>query len=224
MKKLVYGKYDISMNLEENSVNELIVENPSVLAEIVQELTAQAEGAEGGFILSEDEKILSVEKNLVLIKDPFSVDINQRRMLTKLYEELEAYTKDSLFLEVEDFYHAYIRYMNGICEKSGLFLTYEEEPRSEDIFKLAKLRIDSQTESLAEQLADYIKVCAELLRQEVFVFLNLKLFLTKEEVKALYQECFYRKVQIVLIEAVFTEKMPQEKVYLIDKDKCIIYL
>lgn len=71
MKKLVYGKYDISMKLEENYVNELIVENPAVLAEMVQELTAQTEGAEGGFILSEDEKILSIEKNLVFIKDPF---------------------------------------------------------------------------------------------------------------------------------------------------------
>ena len=224
MKKLVYGKYDISMSLEENYVNELIIENPSVLAEMVQELTAQAEGKEGGFILSKNEKILSIEKNLVFIKDPFSVEVNQRKLLAKLYEELEGYTKDALFLEEEDFYHAYIRYMNGICEKSGLFLTYEEEPKAEEIFKLAKLRIDSQTEGLAEQLAEYIKVYAELLHQEVFVFLNLKLFLTKEEVKALYQECFYRKVQIVLIEAVFTEKMLEEKIYLIDKDKCMIYL
>ena len=224
MKKLVYGKYDISMKLEENYVNELIVENPAVLAEVVQELTAQTEGAEGGFILSEDEKILSIEKNLVFIKDPFSVDVNQRKLLTKLYEELEGYTKDELFFEREDFYHAYIRYMNGVCEKSGLFLTYEEEPKAEDIFKLAKLRIDCQAERLVEQVAEYLRVWAELLHQEVFVFLNLKLFLTKEELEALYQECLYRKVQIILIEAVFTEKMPEEKIYLIDKDKCIIYL
>ena len=178
MKKLVYGKYDISMSLEENSVNELIIENPRVLAEMVQELTAQAEGAEGGFTLSEDGKLLSIEKNLVFIKDPFSVDVNQRKLLVKLYEELEEHTKDVLFLEGEDFFHAYIRYMNGVCEKSGLFLTYEEEPKAEDIFKLAKLRIDCQAESLVEQIAEYLRVWAELLHQEVFVFLNLKLFLT----------------------------------------------
>ena len=224
MKKLVYGKYDISMSLEENSVNELIIENPRVLAEMVQELTAQTEGAEGGFTLSEDGKLLSIEKNLVFIKDPFSVDVNQRKLLVKLYGELEEYTKDVLFLEGEDFFHAYIRYMDGVCEKSGLFLTYEEQPKAEDIFKLAKLRIDCQAESLVEQIAEYLRVWAELLHQEVFIFLNLKLFLTKEELESLYQECFYRKVQIILIEAVFTEKILQEKIYLIDKDKCIIYL
>ncbi len=224
MKKLVYGKYDIFMSLEENYVNELIIENPPILAEMVQELTAQADGGEGGFVLSEDGKPLSVEKNLVFIKDPFSVDVNQRKLLSKLYEELEEHTKDTLFFEGEDFYHAYIRYMNGVCEKSGLFLTYEEEPKVEDIFKRAKLRIDCQAESLVEQIAEYIRVWAELLHQEVFVFLNLKLFLIKEELEALYQECFYRKVQMILIEAVFTEKMPEEKIYLIDKDKCIIYL
>ncbi len=224
MKKLVYGKYDISMSLEENSVNELIIENPRVLAEMVQELTAQTEGAEGGFTLSEDGKLLSIEKNLVFIKDPFSVDVNQRKLLVKLYGELEEYTKDVLFLEGEDFFHAYIRYMDGVCEKSGLFLTYEEQPKAEDIFKLAKLRIDCQAESLVEQIAEYLRVWAELLHQEVFIFLNLKLFLTKDELESLYQECFYRKVQIILIEAVFTEKILQEKIYLIDKDKCIIYL
>lgn len=224
MKKLVYGKYDISMSLEENYVNELIIENPPVLAQMVQELTTQADGGEGGFVLSEDGKPLSVEKNLVFIKDPFSMDVNQRKLLTKLYEELEEHTTDTLFLEGEDFYHAYIRYMNGVCEKSSLFLTYEEELRVEDIFKLAKLRIDCQAESLVEQIAEYIRVWAELLHQEVFVFLNLKLFLTKEELEALYQECFYRKVQMILIEAVFSEKIPEEKIYLIDKDKCIIYL
>ena len=224
MKKLVYGKYDISMSLEENSVNELIIENPRVLAEMVQELTAQTEGAEGGFTLSEDGKPLSIEKNLVFIKDPFSVDVNQRKLLVKLYGELEEYTKDVLFLEGGDFFHAYIRYMDGVCEKSGLFLTYEEQPKAEDIFKLAKLRIDCQAESLVEQIAKYLRVWAELLHQEVFIFLNLKLFLTKEELESLYQECFYRKVQIILIEDVFTEKILQEKIYLIDKDKCIIYL
>ena len=224
MKKLVYGKYDISMSLEENYVNELIIENPPVLAQMVQELTTQADGGEGGFVLSEDGKPLSVEKNLVFIKDLFSMDVNQRKLLTKLYEELEEHTTDTLFLEGEDFYHAYIRYMNGVCEKSSLFLTYEEELRVEDIFKLAKLRIDCQAESLVEQIAEYIRVWAELLHQEVFVFLNLKLFLTKEELEALYQECFYRKVQMILIEAVFSEKIPEEKIYLIDKDKCIIYL
>ena len=98
MKKLVYGKYDISMSLEENYVNELIIENPPILAEMVQELTAQADGGEGGFVLSEDGKPLSVEKNLVFIKDPFSVDVNQRKLLSRLYEELEEHTKDTCLL------------------------------------------------------------------------------------------------------------------------------
>lgn len=66
MKRLVYGKYDISMSLEENYVNELIIENPSVLAEMVQELTAQAEGKEGGFILSRMRKFSRLKRILYL--------------------------------------------------------------------------------------------------------------------------------------------------------------
>ena len=138
----------------------------------------------------------------MFIKDPFSVDVNQRKLLVKLYGELRR-SKGCAVLEEGRNFHAYIRYMDGVCEKSGLFLTYEEQPKAEDIFKLAKLRIDCQAESLVEKIAEYLRVWAELLHQEVFIFLNLKLFLTKEELESLYQECFYRKVQIIFIEAVF---------------------
>ena len=89
---------------------------------------------------------------------------------------------------------------------------------------MAGLRLDVQTDTMLECIVEYLKIVHELLGQTVFVFLNLKLFLTKEELKRLYQECFYRKIQLILIEAVYQEKSEEENVCVIDKDRCIIYL
>ena len=114
--------------------------------------------------------------------------------------------------------------MEYICEKSNLFLTYDTEPECQEVLKFAKVRVDVQAETLLEQITEYIKIAKELLHQEIFIFLNLKLFLTKEELEIFYQECFNRKVQLILIEAVFMENMEKEEVCIIDKDKCIIYL
>lgn len=84
MKKLVYGKYDIFMSLEENYVNELIIENPPILAEMVQELTAQADGGEGGFVLSEDGKPLPVEKKSCVYKRSFFRGCEPEKTVVKI--------------------------------------------------------------------------------------------------------------------------------------------
>lgn len=224
MKKLIHRKYDFSLLLGENWINELVIENPTALAALIREFDAQIEGEEGDFVLSEADSILQIGKNVVFIKEPFSTDVNQRKILTKLYAELSEYVNDIFVQERTLFCQAYIQYMDYICEKSYLSLSYEETPEIQDIFKLAKIRIDCQTESLLEQIVEYIKVSKELLNQDIFVFLNLKLFLTKEELEALYNDCFNRKIHLILIEAVFQEKLSGEKVCVIDKDKCILYL
>lgn len=224
MKKLVHRKYDFSISLEENWINELVIESPAILAAFIKEFTAQIEGVEGELVLSEADRILPIDKSIVFIKDPFSVDINQRKILTKLYSQLSEYANDIFAQERTLFYQSYIQYMDYLCEKCDLFLAYEEEPETQDIFKLAKIKIDCQSEDLLEQIVEYIKVSIELLQQDIFVFLNLKLFLSREEIEALYNECFDRKVHLILIEAVFQEKLAKEKVCIIDKDKCILYL
>ena len=74
MIKLVHNRHGISCVLEENKVYEFVIEHPALLSEIVAELSGQCEGRAGGFVLSQENKLLAVEKNISFIKDPFSVD------------------------------------------------------------------------------------------------------------------------------------------------------
>ena len=143
MKKIAHLKYNFFITLEENRVNELVIENPSVMSELVQELSVQCEGENGNFVLSEVDKILSIEKTMLFVKDPFSIDVNQRKILSKLYSELGEYVNAVYSQEKDSFIREYIQYMNYICGKSDLFLDYDAEPDIQDVFKLAKIKIDS---------------------------------------------------------------------------------
>lgn len=223
MKVLTHGKYGFSFALEENQVYEIVIESAPILAEVVSELIRQTEGGEGEFRLSEKEKLLSIEKNVVLVKDIFNLDVNQRKVLTKLYSGLSEAENAIYAQEKSVFLEAYISYLDYICAKSDLFITYEEEPELQELLKVAKVKIDTSASSLLEQVIEYIKVLSQLLGQNIFVFVNLKLFLTQEDMEALYTECFNRKICLILIEAVFHEKLPEEKGCIIDKDTCIIY-
>ena len=54
----------------------------------VQQLYEQIHGAEGEFILSDDDKILNLEKTTEMIIDPFLLDFQNRQIQKTLYAEL----------------------------------------------------------------------------------------------------------------------------------------
>lgn len=221
--KLTYSIYGIIFELEENKVNIFIIEDPTVLVEVVYSLSEQCEGQEGEFVLSEENKVLNISKNVSFVKEPFSIDCNNRKILTKLYQELERESITGVEEIQGDFYKSYITYITNLCQKSDFLLTFVDKPELQDILKLAEVKIDVQTQSILEKVIEYIKISSNLLNQHIFVFLNLKLFLSEQEIEELYKECFYRKVHLILIEATYQMKRVEEKICVIDKDKCVIY-
>lgn len=221
--KLTYSTYGIMFELEENKVNVFIIEDPTVLVEVVYSLSEQCEGQEGEFVLSEENKVLNISKNVSFVKEPFSIDCNNRKILTKLYQELERESITGVEEMQGDFYKSYISYITNLCQKSDFLLTFVDKPELQDILKLAEVKIDVQTQSILEKVIEYIKISSNLFNQHIFVFLNLKLFLSEQEIEELYKECFYRKVHLILIEATYQMKRAEEKICVIDKDKCVIY-
>ena len=223
MRRLTHGKYGFILELEENVIYEIVAENPVIFASMIKELSEQMQGGSGEFRLSQGEKSLSLEKKVVFIRDIFNLDINQRNILSKLYTELGENASDTCLQERSIFIESYINYMDAICNNSDLFVMYEEEPDVQELFKLAKLKIDSEAVTPLELIIEYITVVSRLLRVDIIVFLNLKLFLSQEELEKLYEECFQRKVCLILLEASFQERMLCERGCIIDKDSCIIY-
>lgn len=86
--KLVCASFGLEMELLENYVTVLVVENAGYLTEIVSSLKKQSEGEEGIFVLAENDKIEKIDKKLALVIDPFSISVNERKIINKLYTKL----------------------------------------------------------------------------------------------------------------------------------------
>ena len=64
----------------------------------LQELYEQCERKEGKFVLSDNDKELDLSKCVEIIGNPFAVDINNRKILGKLYAELDELSgKEQMF-------------------------------------------------------------------------------------------------------------------------------
>ena len=219
--KLVNSKYNLSMEWEENKSTTLIVENKDNMLNIINSLINQLSGQEGDFVLSDEVKV-KWEKQVDFILEPFTINFNNKKILSKLYEQMFDVSKD----EIEDYNSINNVIINAIDKVTQRVeynnIVYNLDFDWKNIYKLYDVKIGEDYENLSEKIEEYIKIIADVLHIKLVIFLNLKEYLSKIELKNIQQICFYKKINLLLLESEEREKIQNEKTFIIDKDRCLI--
>ena len=71
--KLVYPCYQLDIVLEENKIIVLSIENPSAYSVLLQDIWNQIQGENGGFCLSDKDKVKNIAKEVECIFNPFEL-------------------------------------------------------------------------------------------------------------------------------------------------------
>ena len=53
--RIIYSKYGIDLYLEENKITTIVIENPSLMSEVVRDISKQVNGEDGEWILSDKD-------------------------------------------------------------------------------------------------------------------------------------------------------------------------
>lgn len=219
--KLVNSKYNLSMEWEENKSATLIVENKDNMLNIINNLIIQLSGQEGDFVLSDEVKV-KWEKQVDFILEPFTINFNNKKILSKLYEQMFDVSKD----EIEDYNSINNVIINAIDKVTQRVeynnIVYNLDFDWKNIYKLYDVKIGEDYENLSEKIEEYIKIIADVLHIKLVIFLNLKEYLSKIELENIQQICFYKKINLLLLESEEREKIENEKTFIIDKDRCLI--
>ena len=219
---LAYSKLNLRMEFIENTVNVLVLEDPVQFSEIVYLLKSDEKVLESPFVLSESDKFLQISKEMEIIVDPFSLDFNSRKIQQQLYKEMEIVATE-FDVEKAEVNGRMLYLIEGIQERLQYQnIAYNLEFSWENLLKLYQVHFEPLCESLLEKLVEYIKIASNLLNLKVIGFVNLKLYLTKEQLHYLYEIAFYNKVNLLLIENIENTQLEEEKLYIVDRDKCII--
>lgn len=209
---------------EADFFKEWIIEAPELFSRFVLELYEQKGGEEGGFVLSDDEKEISISKYAEIIINPFAVDINDKRILNKLYAELDKISKDeNMFIKTQEL-SAYIqRYLLEVDQNTNYILDFDEEIQIPALLKAVGVHCEDTGSSTVERLICYIKIMAELVRIRLFVFVNIRSFLTDEQIREIIREVSYQDVKTIFIENQTRGCIEPHTQYIIDVDKCEIF-
>ena len=93
-----------------------------------------------------------------------------------------------------------------------------------NLFKFADVKINESPKNILEKITDFILTIYNLQSFSCFVFINLKSYLTNNELEELYDFIAYKKINILLLENIKREEiLSKEKIRVIDKDLCEIY-
>lgn len=220
--KFISKKFYLNIPIIENLVNVIYIENKDMLSRFIQDIIHQINGNVNSFIIEEKEKSINFTKYVECIISPFLLDVNNKRIITKLYKELNEYAVDNLIDKTVEINSMILKYLDNLTCNQVYPLEYEVDINVIDILKMYNVRIAVEETTLAENMLNYIKFMKRICGLKVFFLINIKQYFKQEDMLCIYKECLYEKINLILVESSYNNSYDYEKAWIIDNDLCII--
>ena len=223
--KIINKNWQRKMEIEDNIIYTVVFENKKYYRENIIELINQHKGLNGSYILSRDNKEIPFEKNSYIIKDIFNIDINSKKVLTKIYNSLlkEIIEDITSFNELS----TNIRlYFEKLIFNSSLEIEQGEEIDMPSLLKIGDFKIHVENDDILEKFIKFLKVLTELCGCKIIFIIGLHSVFTLDEIKEIYKELCLNKINIINIEYQQFKNISNENykeiVYIFDRDNCEI--
>lgn len=223
--KIINKNWQRKIEIVENTIYTLVFENKKYYRENIKELISQHKGNEGNYIFSNDNKEIAFEKSSYIITDIFNIDINSKKILTKIYNSLLKQIIDDTVEYNELTTHIRV-YFEKLIFNSSFEVEQGEEIDINSLLKLGDFRIHVEEDDILEKFIKFLKVLVQLCGIKNIFVVGLHNVFTDEEIKEIYKEVCVNKISIINIEyqqfSNISDKNYIEKVYIFDKDNCEI--
>ncbi|MCF0147545.1 MAG: type II-A CRISPR-associated protein Csn2 [Clostridium sp.] len=222
--KLVHPDFFFQIELSESKVINIIIESPDIFESMINELHNQIIGNEGQWVLSKNNTPIEIKRYSEIILNPFNIDINNKRILGKLYDDIKNNTtKTDLYIRWTELYPKVSEVVDYLIEDFDYNLEYDDEIEIKEFLKLMNLKFNIESTNSLEKIIDYMNLHSSILGTKVFILVNVHSFYTQEKLKYLYEQAFYKKYHLLLLECKVPDTLEVlEERYIIDKDGCVI--
>lgn len=217
--KLKFDYIDNIIEIEEGFVNSVEVENKKYFYRMINDLiNISINGEKPIMCLNNDLEEINVGNKVKVFIDYFNFEFESK----KYNNDLIKYLNETIFLEEKDkllnIYNKYINQYRKLLYEIDLPVVIQNDTNIDNILKEAKVTI-SQSDNLLDNLFLLIDLEKNLNLNSIIVFVNLKQYLTKNELIELYKYSLYNLVDIILIDSqCYGVKLDYEKKLIIDAD------
>ena len=205
---------------------ELKLESPADFSECVSMTNSQIIGEKGEILISDDDVVSSeivLGKNADILLSPFSVDLNQKKLLNKLYSEMNDMVIDeqyqTAFMEIKS---KLIGLIMELEKKYQFVINYNLDVEFTSLLKALSVCIGDCDESLIEKIDEYIKVSGDLGKIKLIVFVDFDRYFTSEEIEKLCVTLRYNEIKSIWITGCGSSLDACDERVIVDPDHCII--
>lgn len=218
--KIIIKYLDNDIEIKENEVYALEIENKNYFYRIVKDLHSIYDGniSDDIYLLDDNNNEINYFNKFKVFIDFFDLNINSKKnfnnIIKYISENISTEGKTSILGLYNKIVKLYKRELNNI----EIPLIIDSEMDIDDITKKIKIEIERQ-QSLIDDLLLLIDMENILKTKNILIFVNLKQYLTKDEIEELYKYSIYNKISLLLIDSqCYGGTLDNEKKLIIDEN------
>jgi len=200
-----------NINLSNDFVCSLEIENKNYFYRIVNILNQYSKG------VLQDEIYESNIKTKIII-DYFNLEQSNKKVITHINKIIKNDLNEIDYEQLNKYYQKMILKYEEIIKQIDIPLEIDKEFNIDNLSKIFNISINYQN-NILNNLFTLIDINKETKEFDLLVFINLKLYLTKEELKEFYKYAIYNKITILLVDSNSTGvSIENEKKIIIDQN------
>lgn len=189
------------IQLSTESPSTLIFRETMDLYQFQNDIKSLCSGEDGTSVLFGEEKTISFEKEVEIISDVLSIDINTRKTINFLHKKLIKDTaKSDHILMIENIKEQLVHLFELIRKETFIDFSIDSDIGIDKFFKMYGVRFTETDQSPVELLTKYIDLLKQVSKVRV-VFVTLAWYwLSDYEIREFIKHCVRSDIFLVLIE------------------------
>ena len=217
---LIYTFLDNKIDLYNDYVNSIEILNNNYfyrLTNLVYKYSNNQETEE--FYFTENNEEIKLNKKIRIITNYYDFDFNNKKYINELIKNISNNTDDNILLKLNNNYNKLYKVLSSLINSVDLNFKVDiyDEFSINEILNNFNLSIPSK-DNLLDNLILLIDIEKQFNINKVLVFINLKDYLSREEIIEFEKYCIYNNVYVILFDNSKYKNNSYEKKFLIDND------
>ena len=217
---LIYTFLDNKIDLYNDYVNSIEILNNNYfyrLTNLIYKYSNDQEVEELYF--TENNEEIKLDKKIRIITNYYDFDFNNKKYINELIKNISNNTDDNILLKLNNNYNKLYKVLSSLINSVDLNFKVDiyDEFSINEILNNFNLSIPSK-DNLLDNLILLIDIEKQFNINKILVFINLKDYLSREEIIEFEKYCIYNNVYVILFDNSKYKNNSYEKKFIIDND------
>lgn len=200
--KLRIDYIDNEINISNGIVTSLEIENKTYFYRVVNDFNSLSLGElnDSIYIYDNNNNEINLCNKINIIVDYFNIDFNSKNIINKLYKSINNDVNIENRNKLSINYNKIKKIIVNILNECDFKLDLNDEFDIENLLKLLKISIEKR-DNIFDNLILLIDIERKFHLNELIVLVNLKQYLSKEELNEFFKYSIYNNINILLIDS-----------------------